>query len=50
MAADAEVEKVGKEWIIHLNNDYVPRLRINKTYKEFMTKGVLSTKEKDISQ
>ena len=24
VAADAEVEKVGKEWIIHLNNDYVP--------------------------
>ena len=47
VAADAEVERVGKEWMIHLNNDYVPRLRINKTYKEFMTKGVLSTKEKE---
>ena len=33
--------------MIHLNNDYVPRLRINKTYKEFMTKGVLTPKEKE---
>jgi len=47
VAADAEVEKVGKDWLIHLNNDYVPRLRINKTYKEFITKGVLSPKEKE---
>ena len=47
IAADAEVEKVGNEWVIHLNNDYVPRLRINKTYKELITKGILSTKEKE---
>jgi RNA polymerase sigma-54 factor len=47
VAADAEVEKVGKEWIIHLNNDYVPRLRLNKTYKELITKGTLSSKEKE---
>ncbi len=47
VAADAEVEKVGKEWVIHLNNDYVPRLRLNKTYKELITKGTLSTKEKE---
>ncbi len=47
ISADAEVEKVGREWVIHLNNDYVPRLRINKTYKELITKGVLSPKEKE---
>ncbi len=47
IAADAEVEKVGNEWVIHLNNDYVPRLRINKTYKELITKGTLSPKEKE---
>lgn len=47
VAADAEVEKVGKEWVIHLNNDYVPRLRLNKTYKELITKGTLSPKEKE---
>ncbi len=47
VAPDAEVERVGKEWIIHLNDDYIPRLRINKTYKELITKGVLSPKEKE---
>ncbi|MEK9773533.1 MAG: RNA polymerase factor sigma-54 [Opitutae bacterium] len=47
VAADAEVEKVGQEWVIHLNNDYIPRLRLNKTYKELITKGTLSAKEKE---
>ena len=47
VAADAEVEKIGNQWVIHLNNDYVPRLRLNKTYKEFITKGILSSKEKE---
>ena len=47
VAADAEVEKVGSEWVIHLNNDYVPRLRLNKTYKELITKTTLSAKEKE---
>ena len=47
VAADASVEKVGEEWIISLNNDYIPRLKINKTYKELITKGVLSSKEKE---
>ena len=47
VAADATVEKVGGEWTISLNNDYIPRLKINKTYKELITKGTLSTKEKE---
>jgi RNA polymerase sigma-54 factor len=47
VAADAEVEKVGGEWVIHLNNDYVPRLRLNKTYKDLITKTTLSAKEKE---
>ena len=37
----------GSEWVIHLNNDYVPRLRLNKTYKELITKETLSAKEKE---
>jgi len=47
VAADATVEKVGGEWTISLNNDYIPRLKINKTYKELITKGILSSKEKE---
>jgi RNA polymerase sigma-54 factor len=47
IAPDAIVEKVSGDWVIHLNNDYIPRLRINKTYKELISKGTLSTKEKE---
>jgi len=47
ISADATVEKVGGEWEISLNNDYIPRLKINRTYKELIAKGVLSSKEKE---
>ena len=47
ISADATVEKVGDEWIITLNNDFIPRLKINRTYKELIAKGVLSSKEKE---
>lgn len=47
IAPDAIVENVSGEWLIHLNNDYIPRLRINKTYKELISKGTLSQKEKE---
>ena len=33
--------------MISLNNDYIPRLKINKTYKELISKGTLSSKEKE---
>ena len=45
VAPDAIVEKVADDWVVHLNNDYIPRLRINKTYKELISKGTLSSKE-----
>ena len=47
ISADATVEKVGDEWNISLNNDFIPRLKINRTYKELIAKGVLSSKEKE---
>ncbi len=47
ISADATVEKVGDEWAITLNNDFIPRLKINRTYKELIAKGVLSSKEKE---
>ena len=47
ISADATVEKVGGEWVISLNNDFIPRLKINRTYKELIAKGVLSSKEKE---
>lgn len=47
---DVKVEKDNGEWIIHLNSDYIPRLRISQTYKEMIAKGKLSKKEKDYVQ
>jgi len=35
------------EWQVILNSDYIPRLRINSTYKEMLAKGTLSKGEKD---
>lgn len=34
-------------WQIILNNDYIPRLRINAAYKNLLAKGTLSKKEKN---
>ena len=47
ISADATVEKVGDEWVISLNSDFIPRLKINRTNKELIAKGVLSSKEKE---
>lgn len=44
---DVAVEKDGDEWKIHLNNDYIPRLRISNTYKEMIARGALTKKERD---
>ncbi len=35
------------DWKIELNNDYIPRLRINGVYKALLAKGSLERKEKD---
>ncbi len=47
VSADATVERLAGEWEISLNNDYIPKLKINRTYKELISKGTLSTKEKE---
>jgi len=44
---DVIVEKDGDEWKIHLNSDYIPRLRISSTYRELIAKGTLSKEERD---
>ena len=50
VAPDVTVEKVGGEWTITLNSDYIPRLRISNTYKDLLAKGTLSKEEKDYLQ
>jgi RNA polymerase sigma-54 factor len=44
---DVTVEHDGNEWKIHLNNDYIPRLRISSTYRDLIAKGSLSKGERD---
>lgn len=44
---DVTVEKESGKWVIHLNNDYIPRLRISNTYKELIARGKLSKGERD---
>ena len=44
---DVIVEHDGNEWKIHLNNDYIPRLRISSTYRDMIARGTLSKGERD---
>ena len=44
---DVTVERDGDEWKIHLNSDYIPRLRISSTYRDLIAKGTLSKEERD---
>ena len=44
---DVTVEKDDDEWKIHLNSDYIPKLRISSTYKDLIAKGSLSKQERD---
>jgi RNA polymerase sigma-54 factor len=43
---DVTVEKVGDEWQITLNNDYIPRVRLSRSYRELIAKGTLSEQER----
>lgn len=35
------------QWQVHLHNDYIPKLRINSTYKAMLAKTTLSKSEKE---
>lgn len=51
VVADVTVEQDETgEWLVHLNNDYIPRLRLSKAYKELLAQGKVSGKEKDYIQ
>ncbi len=36
---DVTVEKVGTEWVVSMNNEQIPRLRISNAYKDMMANG-----------
>jgi RNA polymerase sigma-54 factor len=44
---DVTVEKDGDQWVVSLNSDYIPRLRISNTYREMIAKGTLTREERD---
>ncbi len=44
---DVTVEKDGDKWLVQLNSDYIPRLRLSQTYKELIARGRLSPSERD---
>ncbi len=44
---DVSVDKDEDSWIVTLNSDYIPRLRISNTYREMIARGTLSKQERD---
>lgn len=44
---DVRIERDGDRWVIHLNRDYIPRLRLSGAYKELLAKDHLSPQEKE---
>lgn len=36
---DVTVEKVGDDWVVSMNNEQIPRLRISNSYKDLMASG-----------
>lgn len=47
---DVQVEKDSGKWVVNLNNEYIPRLRISNVYKEIIARGKLSKQEKEYIQ
>jgi RNA polymerase sigma-54 factor len=50
VTADVTVERDGDQWVIHLNSDYIPRLRINPAYKEILSRTDISKNDRDYLQ
>ncbi|MBH54073.1 MAG: RNA polymerase sigma-54 factor [Opitutaceae bacterium] len=47
---DITIEFDDGNWMVYLNNDYIPRLRISNVYKEIIARGQLSNQEKEYLQ
>jgi len=39
VSPDVAVERIGVEWVVTMNNEQVPRLRISNAYKDLMASG-----------
>ena len=47
VAADVVVQKVGDDYVVMLNDEQIPHLRISNTYKELMASGEKSNDARD---
>jgi RNA polymerase sigma-54 factor len=47
VAADVVVQKMNGDYVVILNNEQIPHLRISSTYKELMAQGDKATEAKD---
>jgi RNA polymerase sigma-54 factor len=47
IAADVVVQKIGEEYVVMLNDEQIPHLRISNTYKELMASGEKSNDARD---
>lgn len=50
VVADAFVEKSEKNWIVTLNEEYIPKIHLSRTYKELLAKAGISAQEKEYIQ
>ncbi len=44
---DVTITKDGEQWVVHLNGDYIPRLRINSVYKQLMAGAEVRGKDRE---
>jgi len=47
VAADVVVQKIGEDYVVLLNDEQIPHLRISNTYKELMASGEKSNDARD---
>lgn len=47
VAADVVVQKIGGEYVVLLNDEQIPHLRISNTYKELMSSGEKQTEARE---
>jgi len=50
VTADVEIYEDDGEWIVSLNNEYIPKLRISNVYKDIIAKGKVTKSEKEYIQ
>jgi len=50
VTADVEIYYDDGDWVVSLNNEYIPKLRISNVYKDIIAKGKVTKHEKEYIQ